>query len=108
MADQIFERDVHNVVVLQPKEIGETCRQERVLEAADECMNVVKFYVGQDRLVAQESNCRDPGSMYETCEPSIDTTWATKFKGRAKDKELPWKRIEPTDFKPLYGIKELT
>ena len=104
MASQIFEPNVYNIVVIQPKVVRETCRQKDILGAENESKNVANCLIGQDRLVFQDSNCRDPNSAYGTCKSNSDITWSTKF----KVKELLWKRIEPSDFKPLYGMQKLT
>ena len=82
---------VQNVVILQPREVGETC-----------CKNQPAKTQSVHRA---EESCLDRQAGRGT-QRSFGIARSSAFSMR-KDEDIVWKRIEPSDFKPFYGSLQI-
>ena len=78
---------VHNVVILQPREVRETCCESQPVKT--QCVD------------STEESCLNAYAGRAT-QQSYGTVRSLAF-SVCRDEDIGWKRIEPSDFKPFHG-----
>ena len=102
------DADIYNIIVLQPKGDREIYLHEQAVRETDEHLAEGTCTFRQCGQMVQEYNQKGLQDIAcRTCRPKSDgeCSRSNKLQKVGIGRDLKWKRIDRTDFKPFYGME---